>query len=52
VYEQAIIDSVLTGIERGVQGTPTMILNGGDPFYVPQNGYEGLKDLLENEMNG
>lgn len=52
VYEQGIIDSVWLGIERGVQGTPTLILNGGDPFYVPQNGYDGLKELLESELQG
>lgn len=52
VYEQGIIDSVWLGIERGVQGTPTMILNGGEPFYVPENGYEGLKELLESELQG
>lgn len=49
-YEQAIIDSVWMGIEAGVQGTPTMILNGGEPFYVPENGYEGLKEILESEL--
>jgi protein-disulfide isomerase len=50
VYEQGVIDSVWLGIERGVQGTPTMILNGGEPFYVPETGYEGLKTLLESEL--
>lgn len=50
VFEQGIIDSVWLGIERGVQGTPTMILNGGEPFYVPETGYDGLKTLLESEL--
>jgi len=50
VYEESIIAGVTLGIENGVQGTPTMILNGGDPFYVPNNGYEGLKELLEEGL--
>lgn len=50
VYEQGVIDSVWLGIERGVQGTPTLILNGGEPFYVPETGYEGLKTYLESEL--
>lgn len=50
VYEDAIIEGVTLGIENGVAGTPTMILNGGDPFYVPNNGYEGLKELLESGL--
>jgi protein-disulfide isomerase len=50
VYEQGIIDSVRAAIERGVQGTPTMILNDNEPFYVPENGYEGLKELLESGL--
>ncbi len=50
VYEQGIIDSVTTGMERGVQGTPAMILNDGEAFYMPENGYEGLRDLLESGL--
>lgn len=51
VYEQGIIDSVVLAIERGAQGTPTMILNGSEPFYLPENGYDGLKELLESELS-
>jgi 2-hydroxychromene-2-carboxylate isomerase len=50
VYEQGVINSVRAAIERGVQGTPTMILNDSEPFYVPENGYEGLKELLESGL--
>lgn len=50
LYEQGIIDSVLAAIERGVQGTPAMILNGGEPFYVPQDGFGGLKTILDAEL--
>lgn len=51
VYEEGIIAMVTKGIESGVQGTPTMILNGGEPFFVPQNGYQGLKELIEADLN-
>lgn len=51
VYEQAIIDSVWLGIERGVQGTPAMILNGGEAFYAPENGFEGLKEMFDADLN-
>ena len=50
VYEQGIIDTVWLGIERGVQGTPAMILNGGEAFYTPADGFDGLKNLLDSEL--
>lgn len=50
VYEESIIAGVYYGITNDVQGTPTMILNGGDPFYVPDNGYDGLKEILEDQL--
>lgn len=49
-YEQGIIDSVALGLDLGVRGTPTMILNGGEPFFVPENGYDGLKELIDSEI--
>lgn len=49
-YEQAIIDSVSLGLNRGVQGTPAMTLNSGEAFYVPENGYKGIREILENEL--
>jgi protein-disulfide isomerase len=51
VYEQGIIESLMTGLDRGVQGTPAMRLNGGEPFYVPQDGFDGLRRLLDEELN-
>lgn len=51
VYEEGIIAMVSHGIERGVQGTPTMILNDGEPFYVPNGGYDQLRDNLESRLN-
>lgn len=51
VYESGVIAMVAHGIELGVRGTPTMILNNGNPFFVPENGYPGLKDLLESEIS-
>ncbi len=50
VYEDSIIAVVTLGINNGVQGTPTMILNGGEPFYVPNNGYDGLKEIIEEQL--
>lgn len=50
VYEEGIIAMVSHGIERGVQGTPTMILNDGEPFYVPEGGYDDLKKELESQL--
>lgn len=50
VYEDGVIAMVAHGIEHGVQGTPTMILNDGEPFYVPSEGYESLKEQIESEL--
>lgn len=50
VYEPGVIAMVTYGLERGVRGTPTMILNGGEPFFVPNDGYEALKEQLESEL--
>lgn len=50
VYEDGIIAMVAHGIERGVQGTPTMIMNDGEPFYVPDAGYDVLKDDIESQL--
>lgn len=50
VYEEGIIASVFLGLERGVRGTPSMILNNSEPFYVPQEGYPGLKEYLNTQL--
>lgn len=50
VYENGVIAMVAHGLERGVRGTPTMILNDGEPFYVPGGGYDALKEQLEGEL--
>ena len=50
VYEQSMIDSFVLAVERGVQGTPALILNGSEPFYVPQDGFQGLKAILDAEL--
>lgn len=50
VYEDGVIAMVAHGIERGVQGTPTMILNDGVTFYAPAEGYDSLKEMLEAEL--
>lgn len=51
VYEDGVIAMVVHGLDRGVRGTPTMILNGGEPFFVPNAGYEALKEHLETELD-
>lgn len=51
VYEEGVIAMVAHGIDRGVQGTPTMILNDGEPFFMPSGGYDELKELLEDELS-
>lgn len=50
VYEDGIIAMVSAGIELGVRGTPTMILNNGEPFFVPEGGYDELKEQIESEL--
>lgn len=50
VYEDGIIAMVSHGIEHGVQGTPTMILNSGEPFFVPNGGYDVLKEDIESRL--
>lgn len=49
-YEDAVIAFVFQAIDRGVQGTPTFSLNGGEPFFLPQSGYDGLKEILDAEL--
>lgn len=50
VYEDGVIAMVTHGLERGVRGTPTMILNDGEPFFVPNEGYNALKEQLEADL--
>jgi protein-disulfide isomerase len=47
VYEDAVIAFVHQAIDRGVQGTPTLSINGGEPFFLDQTGYEGLQQQLD-----
>lgn len=49
-YKQAVIVSVSLGMSRSVEGTPTMILNGGEPFFLPEGGYEELKTVIEDGL--
>lgn len=49
-YEDAVIAFVQQGIDRGVQGTPTLSINGGEPFFLPQSGYDGLKQMLDEAL--
>ncbi len=49
-YEDAIIAFVYQAIDRGVQGTPTFSINGGEPFFLPQSGYDGLKQMLDDAI--
>lgn len=49
-FEAGVISMVELGISRGVQGTPTMILDGGEPFFMTQDGYPGLKKLLDEKI--
>lgn len=51
VYEPGVIAMVEYGLERGVRGTPTMILNDGEPFHAPAEGYPALKELLETQLS-
>jgi protein-disulfide isomerase len=50
VYEDAVISFVYLAIERGVQGTPSLSINGGEPFFVPETGYDGIRVLLDAEL--
>lgn len=50
-YEQAIMSSVSFGLDHGVQGTPAMTLDGGEAFYLPENGFEGLKEMLDSLLD-
>lgn len=50
VYEEGIIAMVAHGIEHGVQGTPTLMLNDGEPFFLPEGGYDQLKEDLEAQL--
>lgn len=52
VYEDAVISFVYLAIERGVQGTPSLSINGGEPFFVPETGYDGIRELLDAELEG
>lgn len=47
VYEDAVIAFVHQAIDRGVEGTPAFSINGGEPFFLSQSGYDGLRQLLD-----
>lgn len=47
VYEEAVIGFVSQAIDRGVQGTPSLSINGGEPFFLTESGYDGLKEQLD-----
>lgn len=49
-FEEGVIAMVHVGIDRSVQGTPTMMMNGGDPFYSPPEGYDALKKIIEDQL--
>lgn len=49
-FEPGIIAMVHAGIASGVQGTPTMTMNNGEPFYMPSEGYDALKAILEDQL--
>lgn len=51
-YEDAVIAFDYQAIDRGVEGTPSFSLNGSDPFFLPQNGYDGLKAILDAAIEG
>jgi protein-disulfide isomerase len=46
-YEDAIIAFVHQGVERGVPGTPTLSINGGEVFSVGD--YSDLQEIIETE---
>lgn len=47
VYEDAVIGFVYQAIDQGVQGTPAFSINGGEPFFLPESGYEGMQEVLD-----
>lgn len=49
-YEGAIISFVHQAIDRGVRGTPTLSIDGGEPFFVPSNGFEGISEMLDEAL--
>lgn len=49
-YEDAVIAYVYQAIDRDVQGTPTFSINGGEPFFLSESGYDGLKQMLDNAL--
>ncbi len=49
-YEDAVIAYIYQAIDRGVQGTPSFSINGGEPFFLSQSGYEGLKQMLDDAI--
>lgn len=51
-YEDAVIAFVYQAIDRGVQGTPAFSVNGGEPFFLSQSGYDGLKEILDAALAG
>ena len=50
VYEDAVIGFVYQAVDRGVEGTPSFSINGGEPFFLPESGYDGLQELLDAEL--
>lgn len=47
VYEDAVIGFVYQAIDRGVQGTPSFSINGGEPFFMTESGYDSLKEQID-----
>lgn len=49
-YENAVIGFVYQAVDRGVQGTPSFSINGGEPFFLPESGYDGMREILDAEL--
>ena len=49
-YEEAVIAFVFQAVNNGVPGTPALSINGGEPFFLTESGYDGLKELLDAEL--
>lgn len=50
-YEEAVIAFVYQAIDRGVQGTPAFSIKSGEPFFLTQDGYDGLREMIEAELD-
>jgi protein-disulfide isomerase len=48
-YEEAIVAGSMAAVEMGVQGTPTMAING-EIVQVTDGGYDGLKTILDDAI--